>query len=87
MNKKFETIVLTEEDFGEELYNIVGIMLKILFKAGYICVVKEEIDGIIRIDYNYDEYNNFGNALPVWLDIDEAELLYSLIDDEGEYFD
>ena len=87
MDKKFETIVLTEEDFGEDLYNAVGTVLKILFKAGYICVVKEEIDGIIRIDYNYDEYNNFGNALPVWLDIDEAELLYSLIDDEGEYFD
>lgn len=87
MNKKFETIVLTEEDFGEDLYNIVGTVLKILFKARYICVVREEIEGIIRIDYDYDEYNNFGNAIPVWLDIDEAELLYSLIDDEGDYVD
>ena len=87
MNKKFETIVLTEEDFGEDLYNIVGTVLKILFKARYICVVREEIEGIIRIEYDYDEYNNFGNAIPVWLDIDEAELLYSLIDDEGDYVD
>lgn len=87
MNKKFETIVLTEEDFEEDLYNAVGTVLKILFKARYICVVREEIEGIIRIDYDYDEYNNFGNAIPVWLDIDEAELLYSLIDDEGDYVD
>lgn len=86
MNKKFETIVLTEEDFGEDLYNTVGTVLKILFKARYICVVREEIEGIIRIDYDYDEYNNFGNAIPVWLDLDEAELLYSLIDDEEGVF-
>ncbi len=75
MTNKFYTVVLSSEEFGDKLYEEVGNLLRVLFKAGYICVVKEELEGIVRIDYNYDEFNNYGNALPIWLDQEEMEIL------------
>ena len=79
-NKKFNTVVLTSEEFGNNLYNVVSDTIKILTKAGYVCVVSEEESDIIRIDFNYDEFNHFGNPIPVWFDERELEIIDFCLD-------
>lgn len=79
MGDYYNTIVMTNEEFGTNLYTELGRLLMILFKAGYVCVVREEETGIVRIDFNYDVFNHFGNPIPVWLTEDE---MYNLVQDE-----
>ena len=80
MSNKYSTLVLTNEEFGDNLYTEVANILRILMKANYVCVVQEEEVGIIRIDYNYDSYLHFGNAIPVWYDERELEIIDFCLD-------
>lgn len=80
MGSRFETIVLTDEDFGEDLWCAVAETVKILMRADYTCQISLELDGIVRIDYNYDSENDFGNATPCWLYPEESEVLEEVID-------
>lgn len=75
LSNKFNTLVLTSDEFGENLYVEVADAIRLLTKAGYVCVVCEEEVGIIRIDFNYDKYNHFGNPIPVWFDEKELEII------------
>ena len=77
---KFNTIVLTSGEFGDCLYEELANVLRVLIRAGYACVVNEEDPNIIRIDYNYAEYNHFGNSTPVWFDERELEIIDFCLD-------
>ena len=79
MENYYNTIILSVEDFGENLYVELGYLLRTLFNAGYVCVVREEEAGVIRIDYNYDVYKKLGNPVPMWINDDE---MWLLIEDE-----
>lgn len=80
MSNEYNTLVLTDEEFGNNLYIEVSNILRILTKANYVCVVREEEVGIIRIDYNYDSHLQFGNAIPVWCDERELEIINFCLD-------
>lgn len=80
MSNRYNTLVLTDKEFGNNLYTEVANVLRILMKADYVCVVQEEEVGIIRIDYNYDSYLHFGNAIPVWYDEKELEIIDFCLD-------
>lgn len=78
---KYNTIVLTKEDFGDNLWYTVGSTLETLLKARYVAVVREDEDGVVAIDYDYDESLAYGNPTPYWLTEDEY---LSLKDSERE---
>ena len=73
MDKRYEEIVLTEKDFGEELWDCVVGQIKLLIRAGYECEVYEEEKGIIVIHYNHDRNKAYGNETIYWLTPKEAE--------------
>ena len=66
MSNRFETIVFTEEDCGDNLWNVIGQQLKILSDAGYVCIVKLEDIGIVVIEFQCDD-PELGCAYPYWL--------------------
>ena len=68
---KFCSLILTETEFGDSLYEEISNIVRVLLKAGYVCVIDEEDTGIIKIDYNYSFYKHFGNPIPAWLTEDE----------------
>lgn len=71
MDKLYEELVLTKEDFGDDLYRVLGDVLKILFKSKYKAIVREEDDGVIAIHYNYDIDNcRFGGPDAKWISED-----------------
>ena len=82
-SNKYNTLVLTGDEF-DNLYVEVANVLRVLTRAGYVCVVYEEDCGIIRIDYNYAEYNHFGNPLPIWFDDKELEIIDFCLSYYGE---
>lgn len=56
-------LVMTREDFGDELWNSVGKMLKLLTDSNYQCKVRcEEVDTVV-IEYNYDERLEYGDKI------------------------
>lgn len=68
MDKLYEELVLTKEDFGDDLYKVLGEVLNILFKSKYEAIVREEDDGIIAIHYNYDDaICHFGGPVAKWV--------------------
>ena len=72
MGNRYETIVFTNEEFGDDLWNNVGEQLKLLAEARYICVVKEEEHGIVVIQFQHDR-PEWGDAYPYWLYPEEEE--------------
>ena len=78
---RFETIVLTDDQFGEDLWCAVARTLEILMQAEYTCQVSLDDEGIVKIDYNYDERMGFGNATPCWFYPDEVEILEEIINE------
>ena len=68
---EYNSIVLTREDFGDDLWNVVGATVGTLLKARYVVVIREDEDGIVAIDYNYDERLAYGNPTPRWITEDE----------------
>ena len=73
MSKRYEEMVLTSEEFGEELWSYVAGQIKILTQAGYECEIYEEEKGIVIIHYNYGRDKAFGNETIYWLAPEEAE--------------
>ena len=73
MDKRYEEIVLTKENFGDDLWNQVSNVLCLLCKAGYECEVYEEEKGIIVIHYNHDRNKAYSNETIYWLTPKEAE--------------
>lgn len=55
MNKVNE-LVLTKEDHGDKLFEVMGEAIKILTTSGYVCKVRvdEPSFGIYVIEYDYD---------------------------------
>lgn len=78
MNKKYETLVLASEEFGEDINCYLAKSLELLMKAGYECQVYDEGNDVAGhiyvINYGYDEYNGFGNATIHWMDPEDEEI-------------
>lgn len=79
-----ERIVLTREEFGDDLFFQVGLMMETLLTAGYVCVIREEENGIVVVDFNHDTYKGYGNCVPIWVDPDTAALIEEIGEDEIE---
>lgn len=73
MARRYEELVLTKEDFKDDLWRQVGLTLELLSKAGYECEVYEEEAGIVVIHYNHDRNKAYGNETIYWLTPEEAE--------------
>lgn len=74
-DKRYNEIVLASEDFGDQLWQIVGEALKILCDAKYECEVYDDDVGIICIKYNYHPSMGFGNHTLEWVSPEEQALL------------
>ena len=83
-HKYFDKIVLSQEAFGDELYNILGQLMKILLAEGYECLVYDEDVGIIVIEFNYSPRMHFGGPEPMWLNKEEAELICQYRYEQGD---
>lgn len=66
---KVNLIVLTKEDHGDKLFEVMGELLKILTTSGYVCKVRvdEPSFGIYVIEYDYDDPKLTSTEL-VWID-------------------
>ena len=80
MNKP-NTIIFTEEECSEALWDCVGKQIKLLCKANYICTVREEEHGIVRIDFE-SARAEWGGLYPYWLYPEEEETI--IYNDERE---
>lgn len=69
---RYESVVLTRDQFGEQLWEKVGEQLHLLIQAGYVCVVHEDEFGIVVIEYQHNN-RTYGYARPYWLYPDEEE--------------
>lgn len=72
MRNRYETIVFTREDFGDNLWNKVGEQLSLLTQANYICVVRDDDVDIIVIEFQ-EAKPEYGLAYPYWLYPEEEE--------------
>lgn len=61
-------LVLTREDHGDKLFEVMGDTLKVLLNSGYICKVRADEPGlgIYVIEYDYD--SELTNNELVWID-------------------
>lgn len=69
--KKVNEIVLTREDHGDRLFEVMGDVLKVLLNSGYICRVRADEPGlgIYTIEYDYD--SELTNNELVWIDTEK----------------
>ena len=87
-NGRQGTIVMSRDEFGDELWNSVGKMLKLLTESGYQCKIHQDEPAfnIVVIDYNYDERLEWGDKI-VLMSMEEFEdyelWKRSQIDDEN----
>jgi hypothetical protein len=65
-------IVLTREDHGDKLFEVMGELLKILTNSGYVCKVRADEPGIgiYVIEFDYDNSEMAKYEL-VWIDIEK----------------
>lgn len=65
-------IVLTKEDHGDKLFEVMGELLKILTNSGYVCKVRADEPGlgIYVIEYDYDN-SELAKYDLVWIDIEK----------------
>ena len=65
---KVNSIVLTREDHGDKLFEVMGKALNILLNSGYVCKVRADEPGlgIYVIEYDYD--SELTNNELVWID-------------------
>lgn len=61
-------IVLTKKDHGDNLFNVMGDLLKILVSSGYVCRVRADEPGlgIYVIEYDYANPEFTDNKL-IWI--------------------
>ena len=65
---KVNELVLTKEDHGDKLFEVMGDALKVLLNSGYVCKVRADEPGlgIYVIEYDYD--SELTNNVLVWID-------------------
>lgn len=65
---KVNELVLTREDHGDKLFEVMSNVLKVLLNSGYVCKVRADEPGlgIYVIEYDYD--NELTNNVLVWID-------------------
>lgn len=66
---KVNSIVLTREDHGNKLFEVMGDALKVLLNSGYVCKVRADEPGlgIYVIEYASDD-PELTEARLVWID-------------------
>lgn len=83
--EKVNSIVLTREDHGDKLFEIMGKTLEILLKSGYQCQVYADEPGlgiyVINYDYKNGELTN--NELR-WIDTEKHFIGDVVIGEEEE---
>lgn len=74
---KVNELVLTREDHGDKLFEVMGDVLKVLLNSGYVCKVRADESGlgIYVIEYDYD--NDLTTNMLVWID-SEKEFIDNL---------
>ena len=72
---KPDRIVLAKDEFGDNLWKVVGQQLEILTKAGYEVLVTndEPAFDIICLEFCYDPRRGYGNDCFLFVTDDEAE--------------
>lgn len=67
--EKVNELVLTREDHGDKLFEVMGDALKVLLNSGYVCKVRvdEPSFGIYVIEYASDD-PELTNMELVWID-------------------
>ena len=65
---KVNELVLTREDHGDKLFEVMGNVLKVLLNSGYVCKVRADEPGlgIYVIEYDYD--NELTSNVLLWVD-------------------
>ena len=70
-------LVVCKDDYKskEEFYKALQDALMVILNNGYECTVRYDEPGIgvVVFEYDYDREHGFGNPLPYWLSIDEAD--------------
>ena len=81
MYAEVNSIVLTKEDHGDKLFEVMGETLKILTNSGYVCQVyaDEPELGIYVINYDHKDEDLTNNRL-VWVDTEK----YDVVENEYE---
>ena len=74
---KVNELVLTREDHGDKLFEVMSNALKVLLNSGYVCKVRADEPGlgIYVIEYDYD--NELTTNVLVWID-SEKEFIDNL---------
>lgn len=80
--EKVNELVLTKEDHGDKLFEVMGNALKVLLNSGYVCKVRADEPGlgIYVIEYASDDPELTPMEL-VWID---SERQYVIDADNGE---
>lgn len=65
---KVNELVLTREDHGDKLFEVMSNVLKVLLDSGYVCKVRADEPnlGIYVIEYDYD--NELTSNVLLWVD-------------------
>jgi len=65
---KVNELVLTREDHGDKLFDVMANVLKVLLDSGYVCKVRADEPGlgIYIIEYDYD--NELTSNVLLWVD-------------------
>lgn len=74
--KKVNELVLTRDDHGDKLFEVMGEVLKVLTTSGYVCKVRadEPSLGIYVIEYDYDSPEMASYDL-VWIDLEKQYII------------
>ena len=74
---KVNELVLTKEDHGDKLFEVMSNVLEVLLNSGYVCKVRADEPGlgIYVIEYDYD--NDLTTNKLVWID-SEKEFIDNL---------
>lgn len=82
--ERVNEIVLTKKDHGDNLFNVMGDLLKILVNSGYVCKVRADEPGlgIYVIEYASDN-PDFTTTKLVWIDI-ENQVIKDIGHEEDE---
>jgi len=72
VDMEYQTMTFAFKNYesDNELWQAVANFQQMLMKNGYECVVRQEDDIVVVVEYNYSRWKNFGNATPHWLDDD-----------------
>lgn len=73
MNKVNKLVLCTEDYANEDVFRTkLSEAIMLLLDAGYICTVKEDVVGVIVINYEYAD-QSYGSPYPYWLTPEQLE--------------